>query len=184
MSADWDNLDAWLREHPDANDDLADLPRLRELYQSAGLPEPNEADWDRLRSRIHKSIGRVRAPRPWWAIAAASVAAAIVATLLTRSLWNTTEPVPVPETVQQIDEPFPVVDADDVAIVSMDAHDVAALVVGEPPVGEDLEFARPEDIRVIHCARCPFSGRLARLEKGDEVPMFVTAVAVEAPDHE
>lgn len=178
MSADRDNLDAWMREHPEANDDLADLPRLRELYQSASPPEPEEGAWDRVSSRIYDSIVRVRSPRPWWAIAAGSVAAAILLLLLARSVRNTTVPVPLPEIVQRVEEPFPVVDPDDVVIVSMDARDAAALVVGEPPVGDDLEFARPEDIRVIRCERCPYSGKLARLEQGDEVPILVTAAAV------
>jgi len=179
MSADRDNLEDWLRDHPEANDDLADLPQLRELYQSASPPEPNDAAWNAVCSRIHASIGRGRLPRPWWTIGAASVAAAVVAVLLARSLWTTRPPAPMTETVQHIEEPFPVVDADDVMIISMDAHDVAALVVGEPPVGDELEFARPEDIHVIRCERCPFSGRLARLAQGDEVPMFVSATAVE-----
>jgi hypothetical protein len=179
MSADRDNLEAWLRDHPEAHDDLADLPRLRELYQSAGPPEPGQAEWNRVCSRIHASIGRVRSPRPWWAIATGAVAAAILAMLLARALWTPSKPVPAPETVQRDEEPFPVVDSDDVTIVSMDARDVAALVVGEPPVGDDLEFARPQDIRVIRCERCPFSGRFARFEQGAEVPMFVTAAVVE-----
>ena len=179
MSADRDDVEAWMSEHPEANDDLADLPHLRELYQSAGPPEPGQAAWKAVCSRIHASLGWRRSPRPWWAVATVSVAAAIVAVLLARSLWTTSVPVPAPPTVQLVEEPFPVVDADDVMIISMDAHDVAALVVGEPPVGDELEFARPEDIHVIRCERCPFSGRLARLAQGDEVPMFVTAAAVE-----
>jgi hypothetical protein len=179
MSADRDDLEDWLREHPEANDDLADLPQLRELCQSASPPEPDEAAWNAVSSRMHASIGRGRSPRPGWALAAVAVAAAIVAVLLARSLWTTHQPAPTTETVQSIEEPFPVVDADDVIIVSMDAHDVAALVVGEPPVGDDLEFARPQDIQVIRCERCPVSGRLARLAQGDEVPMFVSATNVE-----
>lgn len=181
MSADRDDLEDWLREHPEANDDLADLPRLRELYQSACPPEPEEAAWSAVCSRIYASIGRTRRPRPWWIIAAGSVAAAILALLLARPLWKTSTPVESPETVQRIEEPFPVVEAEDVTILSMDARDVAALVVGEPPVGDDLEFARPEDIHVIRCERCPVSGRLARLEQGDEVPMFVSVATTTPP---
>jgi hypothetical protein len=185
MSADRDNLEDWLREHPEANDDLADLPQLRELYQSASPPEPDEAAWNAVCSRIHeihrfaRNDKSLATRRLWWAIAAASVAAAILAVLLARSLWTTSVPVTVPPTIQVAEEPFPVVDSEDVIILSMDARNVAALVVGEPPVGDDLEFARPKDIHVIRCERCPFSGRSARLAQGDEVPMFVTAAAVE-----
>jgi hypothetical protein len=177
MSADRDNLEEWLREHPEANDDLADLPHLRDLYQSACPTEPDEAAWNAVHSRIHESINRVRPPRPWWLVAAGAAAAAALAVLLTRSLWRTNVPEPSPTIVQSIEEPFPVVEPDDIAIVSMDARFVAALVVGEPPVGDDLEFARPEDIRVIRCDRCPFSGKSARPEPGDEVLMFVAATA-------
>jgi hypothetical protein len=176
MSADRDNLEAWLREHPESHDDLTDLSRLRDLYQSACPPEPEEAAWNAMCSRIHDSFVRVRSPRPWWIGAAGAVAAAILAVVLARSLWTTSVPDPATRTVQRMEEPFPVVEPDDVVIVSMDARDVAALVVGAPPVGEDLEFARPQDIRVIRCERCPFSGRFARLQQGDEVPMFVAAV--------
>lgn len=179
MSVERDDLEDWLREHPEANDALADLPRLRELYQSSSPPEPEEAEWNAVCSRIHASIGQIRRRRPWWAIAGGAAAAAILAVLLARSLWTTNVPVEGPATVQRIEEPFPVVDSDDVTIISMDARDVAALVVGEPPVGDDLEFARPEDIHVIRCERCPHSGRLARFAQGDEVPMFVTAATVE-----
>lgn len=183
MSADRDNLEDWLREHPAAHDDLADLARLRELYQSANPPEPEEAVWNSVHSRVAGSVVRVRSPRPWWAIAAGSAAAAIVAVLLARPLWSPSVPVPATTTtVQRVEEPFPVVDEDDVVIISMDARDVAALVVGEPPVGDEIEFARLEDIRVIRCERCPFSGRQARLEQGAEVPMLVTAAV--APGNE
>lgn len=173
MSGDRDDLEDWLRENPGANDDLADLPHLRELFQSACPPEPNEAGWKAVCSRIHRSLGPGRSRRPWRIVAAGAAAAAILALLLARPLWRTNKPVP--EVVRRIDEPFAVVDPDDVAIVSMDARDVAALVVGEPPVGDDLEFARPEDVHVIRCERCPFSGRKARPESGDEVLMFVAA---------
>jgi hypothetical protein len=184
MRADRDNLEAWLREHPEANDDLADLPRLRELYQSASPPEPDEAAWNAVRSRLHESIDRVRPPRPWWAIIAGTAAAAILAVLLMRSLWSTSVPVPAVATGQDVEGPFAVAEPDDVTIVSMDARDIAALVVGRPPVGDDIEFARPEDIHVIRCERCPYSGRLARLEQGDEVPMFVTAATIAPPGND
>lgn len=182
MSADRDNLEDWLRDHPAAHDDLADLARLRELYQSANPPEPEEAVWNSVHSRIAGSLVRGGSPRRWWVIAAGSVAAAILAVLLARPMWSPSVPVPDPEIVQHVEEPFPVVDEDDVSIISMDARDVAALVVGEPPVGDEIEFARPEDIRVIRCERCPYSGRQARLEPGSEVPMLVTAAV--APGNE
>jgi hypothetical protein len=188
MSADGNNtddavrdLEAWLMENPQTNDAVADVPRLRELCQSVWPTEPDEAAWNAALSRIHASLERAaversRSRRPLWAILGLT-AAAVLAVLLARSLG--THGVARPK--QVVEEPFPVAEAEDVTIVSMDARDVAFLVVGEPPVSGDLEFARAEDIRIIKCERCPYSGGLARLEQGDEVPMLVSA-AVEQPN--
>lgn len=180
MSHDRDITDH--RSEADDNGREADLLRLRSLWQSALPPEPEEAAWHAVLARVHASVegqaGRGRSWRPLWGIVGLSAAAAILALVLTRSLWTTRVPLPMP----RVEEAFPVVEADDVNIVSMDARDVAALVVGEPPLSGELVFARPDDIRVIRCERCPHSGRLARLEPGEEVPMFVSAAGVELPD--
>ena len=174
-------------EHPGADDERgADLLRLRSLCRSVLPPEPDEATWQTILARVHASVdgpaGRGRSSRPLWGIVGLTAAAVILASLLTRSLWKTSVPVPASTPAPRAEEPFPVAEADDVNIVSMDARDVAGLVVGEPPVSGTLEFARPEDIRVIRCERCPHSGRFARLEPGEEVPMFVSTAAVELPD--
>ena len=177
MSDDRDTTD----NRPGADDGReADLLRLRSLLQAALPPEPDEAAWHAVLMRIHLSLeGEVggRSRRPLWGILGLT-AAAILAVFLARSLWTISVPAPTP----RAEEAFPVAEADDVTIVSMDARDVAALVVGEPPVSGELVFVRPADIRVIRCERCPHSGRLARLEPGEEVPMFVSAAAVEPPD--
>lgn len=179
MSHDHDTTDPRTGADDDGRD--ADLLRLRSLSQSALPPEPEEAAWHAVLARVHASVEggaeRSRPSRPLWAIVGLTAAAAVLAGFLVHSLWRTSVPVPTP----RVEEPFPVVEAGDVTIVSMDARDVAALVVGEPPVSGELVFARPEDIRVIRCERCPHSGRLARLERGEEVPMFVSA-AVKLPD--
>ncbi len=182
MSGDPDNLDSWLTEHPEAKDDLSDLARLRALYQSVWPPEPDEAAWTAVPAHIHQSILRGRSrparwPRLAWSLIGLAAASVLLGLVLARSRSTTTVPVPVP----LVEEPFPVAEADDVTIISIDARDVAALVVGEPPVWGDLEFARAEDIHVVRCERCPVSGRLARLEHEGEVPMFVSAT-VAAPE--
>ncbi|MGH7172728.1 MAG: hypothetical protein ACRELF_07330 [Gemmataceae bacterium] len=180
MSDDRDITDN--REGADDDGHQADLLALRRLSQSVLPPEPEEAAWHAVLARVHASVesqaATGRFSRPLWGIVGFTAAAAILALLLTRSLWRTSVPAPAP----RAEEAFPVVEADDVIIVSMDARDVAALVVGEPPISGELAFARPEDIRVIRCERCPHSGRLARLEPGEEVPMFVSTAAVAPPD--
>lgn len=161
----------------------AALLRLRLLAQSALPPEPDETAWQAVLARVHASVeGQATRRRPLrllWGIVGLT-AAALLAGLLLRSLWTTSLPTPSP----RLEEALPVMEAEDVTIVSMDARDAAALVVGEAPVAGELEFARPEDIRVIRCDRCPHSGRLARLEPGEEVPMFVSAAAAAPSDND
>jgi hypothetical protein len=165
-------------DHTDHLEGADDLARLRQLAQALPPREPEEAAWNAVLVRIHESVGKRRSRRPLWIILGGAAAAAILAVLLARSLWPTQTPV-IPA-VPRVVQPFPVADVGDVTIISMDARDVAALVVGELPVSGDLEFARPEDIHVIRCERCPHSGRWARLEQDGEVPMFVTA-ALDTP---
>lgn len=155
-----------------------DLARLRQFAQALPPREPEESAWNAVLLRIHESVGQKRSRRPLWIILGGAAAAAILAVLLTRSFWPTTAPAIAP--APRVVTPFPVAEVGDVTIISMDARDVAALVVGELPVSGDLQFARPEDIHVIRCERCPYSGRWARLEQDGEVPMFVSA-ALEPP---
>jgi hypothetical protein len=172
-----DDFEAWVNEHPTAHDDLEDLSRLRELYQSAGPSEPGENAWNAALNGICARVPAVRAWRrasPHWlryALGATAAAAVLAVVLLGRSWWTTGQLPPVVDP----EEPYPVVEAGDVTIISMDPHDVAALVVGEPPVTGELVFARPDDVRVIKCVRCPHSGNVPQLKRG-EVPMFVASV--------
>lgn len=171
-------------EHPRAESELTDLQRLRELYRAFAAPEADEAVWDAALARVRQALDRAASERrvsrrPLWVLVGLSAAAALVGLLLARSLWTAH---PVDSTPPQaVVEPFPVAESDDVRIVSMDARDAAFLVVGELPVDDRMQFAQPEDIRVIRCERCPYSGRMARLDREGEVPMFVSA-ALEVPN--
>ncbi len=164
---------------------FADLRHLREWCQSVPPPEPEDAAWTAVLIRVHDAVRtmkprRHRSSRPVWAIAGLAAAAALLAVLLSRPLWMRTPSRPQPP----IEEPFPVAEAGDVDILSIDARDVAGLVVGEPPVADDLIFVRQEDVRVVECKCCPHSGNIAKLRAG-EVPMLVTSAApVGAPDDE
>jgi hypothetical protein len=159
------------------NEELADLQRLRELFQSCGPSGPDEAAWQAVRVRIDDQLSDVRparrrASRPLWSVLGLAAAAVLGAVLLTRSWWSGGA-ISTPESSE---EPYPVVALEDVDIISIETHDLAGLVVGEPPVSGELVFARPEDVRVLNCKRCPKSGNHARLEPG-EVPMVVAVVA-------
>lgn len=175
MNHDGDNLES---RKGDSDALFADLSRLRRLAHALPPREPDESAWNAVLLHIHESAGAARSPRPGWPLIAGAAAAVILALLLAQAFWPKTAPLTEP--TQRVDEPLPVAEVDDVTIVSMDARDVAALVVGEPPVSGDMPFARPEDIHVIRCERCPHSGRRAELVQGGEVPMFVAA-ALEPP---
>jgi len=160
-----------------------DLGRLRELFQSVSGAEPEEATWSAVLRHVHDDLRTVkpyrRSPRPVWAVVGLAAAAAVVGVLLARSWW-----VQTPSLRPTSEEPFPVVEAGDVDILSIDARDVAGLVVGEPPVSGELIFASMDDVRVLKCECCPKSGNRAKLKRG-EVPMLVTTVArVDTPNDE
>jgi hypothetical protein len=164
---------------------FADLRRFREWCRSVPPPEPEDAVWTATLTRLHDAVrtakprGR-RSPRLVWAVAGLAAAAALLAVFLSRPLWMKAPSLPQPP----VEEPFPVAEADDVDIISIDARDVAGLVVGEPPVSGELIFARQEDVRVVECKCCPKSGNFAKLRQG-EVPMLVTSAApVGVPDDE
>jgi hypothetical protein len=156
---------------------FADLQSLREQFQAASPPEPGLTTWNAAQQRIHANLRTVsadgpRVRRPYWVVLGSTAAALFLALLLARALWwGGNQPQPIAE------EPLPVAESEDINIVSMDARDITYLVVGEPPVSGDLQFARQEDIHVVHCTCCPISGQTAHLEKKGEVPMFVAVAA-------
>jgi anti-sigma factor RsiW len=167
-----DEIEAWLTEHPEANADLADLQHLKELCRATAAPEPDEAVWtDALRRLATVTpVGRLaRRPMPRrsrWVFAGLATAAA-AAVLIGTISWLTVRTRPLPDdkvpSLVEAEEPFAVAESDDVNIISMDARDVALLVVGDPPVSGELIFAHGEDIRVKCGTRCPVSGGIARL---------------------
>jgi hypothetical protein len=180
--------EAWLTQHPEVFGEHGDLPRLRELWQSAPPLEPADAAWTATRARIEASLpGRPRVLRrrwPLWASAGAllAAAAAVVAVMLSRPGG---EGLPKPSLAQPttaIEGPFAVAEAEEVHIVSMDPRDVAALVVGEPPIADEFVFAAPADVKVIKVEPCPVSGRRASLVQGDVPMLFTTVARAEEPD--
>jgi hypothetical protein len=99
----------------------------------------------------------------------------LVVVLLARSLWPGLPRPNVPG--ESGEEPFPVASAEDVTIISMDAHDMGALVVGQPPVQEGpLEMASRNDVKVLHVEPAGPDGPVARLVQGDEIPMIWSSV--------
>src|SRR5262249_28284824 len=89
-------------------------------------------------------------------------------------------PQPRDEQVAMADEgPFPVAEAHEVDIISMDAQDADAVVMGPPLMGE-FQLAAPSDIEVIEVHPEGEEGSLRRLEPGP-FPMVVSSAGVAPP---
>jgi anti-sigma-K factor RskA len=145
-------VEAWLAVRPEARAEVEALRWLARLWQAPEPPEPSEAAWAGVRDRVETAVrhrqrdGRQRvAPRrigtTWRLFALATGAAAVlVGVFVGQYFW------PAP---QQPSGPLlPVATSDDVDIVSMDAGDIGALVIGDPPVQGPLELASAEDVTV------------------------------------
>src|SRR5262249_57120343 len=78
----------------------------------------------------------------------AAAAAALTVSLSAR-LFRTVPDAPA----DPDDEPYPVAEAHEVAIISMDVKDADALVVGESPVHGPLAFAAFDDIILLDTKR-------------------------------
>jgi hypothetical protein len=158
-------------------DALRDLARL---WQSAPPPEPSAETWAATLRRIERALpspsgaGQPRRSR-FWPLLTLAVAATLACVLLARSLW-----APVPPAASD-DEPFPVLSTGEVTIISMDARDTDALVVGHPPVADPFEFATPADVTVVKVQPYEPDGPLPEL-RGGEVPMLVAPGALPADD--
>jgi hypothetical protein len=138
-------VEAWLADHPEARAEIEAHHRLARLWRAAPPPEPSEGAWTGVGDRVAAAVrcGRVSTARrrngPTWRLSAlaAGAAAVLVGVFLGQQYWPR-PPGPV----------LPVATGDDVEIISMDAGDVGALVVGDPPVQGPLELASAEDVTV------------------------------------
>jgi anti-sigma-K factor RskA len=142
-------VETWLADHAEARAEVEAQHRLTRLWQAAAPPEPSEAAWAGARDRVEAAVrhpgpaGRGRVARrrtgPTWRLSAlaAGTAAAVLGLFLAQHYW----PKPA-------GPPLPVATSEDVDIISMDAGDIGALVVGDPPVQGPLELASAEDVTV------------------------------------
>jgi anti-sigma factor RsiW len=169
---------AWLAAHPEAAADLDGWRRLNRVWETTAPPEPSSAAWSSVLAGIEKAVPR-RPPLPvpkgrtilrW--VAGLVAAAAVVAALL--SARTLLQPPQQPDQTPEVAlTPYPVAEAHEVVILSMDARDVDALVVARPPVTGPIVFAAHEDIRIIGTAPWPGDGSVPQLGKDMDLPMIV-----------
>jgi len=176
----------WLDRHPEAAAELDAEICLERNWATGPLPEPTPAEWSVVRKRIQAALvpsspPRVRAfPRRNLWTNAASAAAIFLALLLYRPTGKEVAVAPAPR--EPMVTPFPVVSEKDVEILSMDAADADALVVGELPMRGPVVLAGPGDVVLDHLQ--PDDGMEAPMQMGmgttadnSDGPMIVVRVA-------
>lgn len=147
-------VEAWLADHAEARDEVRGLQRLQKLCADAPPPEPGERTWSAALARIeaHVAEARLRPARHGsrWLVRLGLVAGCLAAgclLLIAFSLRGLRSP-PGPEPVL----PLPVASDHDIEILSMEDSDIAALIVGKPPILGELVLASAEDISEIETA--------------------------------
>jgi hypothetical protein len=182
-------VEGWLRDHPEAADEIEAARRLVGLFHDHPAPDPSPDAWQTTLDNIHAGLSAPTRPLrvPAWRlrlILGLSAAAALVAGVLVAGrYWPREVVVPDrPEVVHRVqlppgddnDEPFAVVSAREIAIINMSADDADRLMLDQPLLGT-IEFAAPEDIEVVLLMPDPEEGNMPRLQKGPQVPMIVLA---------
>jgi anti-sigma factor RsiW len=189
-------VEVWLADHPEAAAEVAAWGRLDRLTRESPLPEPAEAQWSAVLGRIEAAL--VAAPvrptaarvagrlRSFWAAAAVllalllAVGGVTVALLALAPLRNG-----VPAIVEQPEEetPLPVASAADIEIISMDAADLSAVLVGEPPLRGHVVLVSKDEVSQIHIAQ-DWEDRVRLVGMGDEssVPMIIASLGKDEED--
>lgn len=160
-------VEAWLRQQPAAAADIEQMGQLLHVWHEAAAPEPSPGAWHAVLNRIEEGVARPAggAPPAWprerpgrsWlrvALLAASVLLAVaVVRLLTPPsgsvLTQLTGLAPRPTDEGLAGEPYPVVDAAEVVIISMNPNDGEAVVIGQPLELAEIHLATHDDIQVI-----------------------------------
>jgi hypothetical protein len=133
---------------------------LRELFRAGAPADPSEAEWSAVLHRVHRGVDRPRvAPVPArrWRLgvllAASLAAAAAVGLAVAIPAFRGAGTAPIDDHVNVVE--LPVTDTADVEILSMDAADSGAIVVGDLPLRRPIVFMEPGDIALRSLERDP-----------------------------
>lgn len=136
-------MEDWLANHPAAVAEVECCRRVKDLMRQTAPTPPEPRAWAAVRAGIEARLTQPRRRSfPVFRIAAGLVgtaAAAVLVVFLGRGIMA--------PTVKS--EVFPVADAGDVMILSMDPGDAAALVVGKPPAVEPIVLATAEEVTLV-----------------------------------
>lgn len=144
-------VEDWLAVHPEEQAEVEAMRRLDHLWHEAAPPEPTEEAWAGVLAHISDAATAVPQPRRrragavWITLAATATAATL---LLSFGLPR--PPAPTAEsTTQGASAPLAFLTADEVDIISINAADVDALIVGEPPHRGAIVMASADDV-IVH----------------------------------
>lgn len=158
---------------------------LRGLFRAGAPAEPSEREWAAALDRVHRGVARPRvAPVPvcrWRLgilVAASLAAAAAVALAVAMPSFRGNTDQPGEEIADVVE--LPVMDAADVEILSMDAADAGAIVVGNLPLRRPIVFMEPGDIALRSLERDP-EGDFPDVHmhrEGDSSPMIWAPLSI------
>jgi len=149
-------VEDWLAGRPNEAAATEAEQRLRQLMESSAASEPSAAEWAMALTRIEAGLssgrkrGRPAARRVasllWAAAALAASAMAMWVVFAGNAPPVLTVDKQIAHEAAEVEPPFPVLLADEVDIMTIQAIDTTALVVGVPPVHEPLVLAAASEI--------------------------------------
>jgi hypothetical protein len=168
-------IEASLDNCPEALAELESLRKLSCLCRRTTAPEPPADAWDATLARVHAALPAPRslpwrrpARRPVFPVFTAA-AAAVAVVLLGRSFWPAPQVPLRVNPVPGLAGPVDLADSRDVEIISMDGDDTGRLLVGRPPVPEDLVLAGQGDVTLVRME--PFEGAMPAMRQ-DGAPII------------
>lgn len=141
-------VEQWLAAHPEALAEIESQRTLDRLWHETAPSEPTEEAWSAVLNHIADTASRrpirrsVRTASIAWLAAALTAAATLLLIV-----WSD----PSTSTDKRLRAVLPVLGADDVQIISMDAADASVLVVGEPPHRGAIVMASADDV-IVHAS--------------------------------
>ena len=174
-------VEQWLTAHPDAAAAVEEHRHVLHSVHAAAPPEPPDATWAAVLARVEAALppAQPRTGRRRYARHAVLAGAAAAALLLVALPGDLSRFAPPGADVLPAVVPIPVAGAADVEIVSVDAADLKALVVGQPPLAGPLVLADAGDVE-LHHAEMGENGWVTGMQEAQGgTPMIVVPMRAE-----
>jgi hypothetical protein len=192
LKNDREELAAWLNKYPEEASHLQDLQDLVSLCRQSEPSQPSDETWGHVLGGViagigssGASVGRANAVSGSRTLSyferglrsslmgAAAAAAFLLAVLLPHEKPPTGIEPEIPFLGRG--ETLPIVDANDVDLMSMEGDDTRLLVVGIPPVNAPLVLVGHGDITLVSAA--DEYGTRVQMSSGPDSPMIVAPLS-------